>query len=60
MEKSYHEHAEVRAVTALTLRCSSQNISSRVNFIAFRVIFSSYRWKIWPVEDFLEWSVGQL
>ena len=47
MEKSYDEHAEVRALTPLTLRCSSQNISSGVNFITFRVIFSSFRWKIW-------------
>ena len=39
MEKSYHEYAEVRALTPLTLRCLSQNISSRVNFITFRVIF---------------------
>ena len=50
MEKSYHEYAEVRALTPFTLRCLSQNISSRVNFITFRVIFSSFRWEIWLSE----------
>ena len=39
MEKHYNEHVEVRAVKQLTLRCSSQNISSGVDFITFRVIF---------------------
>ena len=39
MDKNCHEHAKVRAVTQLTLRCSSQSISSRVDFISFRIIF---------------------
>ena len=59
MEKSYHKHAELRGVAQLTLRCFSLNISSRVNFITFRVIFflSDGRYGF---RRFLEWSVGQL
>ena len=54
MEKIYHEHAEVRAVKQLTLRCSSQNISSGVDFNTFRVVFFSLNWKIWLSKIF--WS----
>ena len=45
MEKIYRERPEVRKVAQLTFRW--QNISFRVDFIAFSSYLFSLRWKIW-------------